>query len=68
MTQRIERGKCYYCGPGVKLERHGRSVLAQILLTIVTGGLWLPFGIGVMAFGGEWRCTGCGSKRTERSE
>jgi len=54
-------GKCKVCKSHRKIERKRVNDFLYILLTVVTGGLWL---ITWLTFGG-WSCSKCGSKKVK---
>jgi hypothetical protein len=52
---------CSDCKADVLAQRKGVNHILHLLLTIVTGGLWIIIWLVVMlaSFGG-WRCSKCG--------
>lgn len=53
---------CQDCKQNALVRRRGTNHLLHLLLTIVTGGLWLIVWIlAVPKFGG-WRCSQCGGR------
>jgi len=54
---------CPDCNEGVLAQRSGVNHILHLLLTIVTGGLWLIVWIliSIFHFGG-WRCSKCGKE------
>lgn len=56
---------CKTCNKPVMARRIGTSVILHVLLTLITGGLWLPIWIIIFIINeikGGWRCTQCGSR------
>ena len=52
---------CDHCGEYVLAVRKGTNHILHLLLTIVTGGIWIIVWILVSIKMGGWRCSKCGS-------
>lgn len=63
MGMQYKSGFCKKCDENRKVERPGVNHILHLLLTIVTGGLWLIVWLGVSIRFGGWRCSTCGSKK-----
>jgi hypothetical protein len=60
-------GYCNRCNKQVLLRRRGISNLLHLLLTLLTGGLWLLIWIFLVSkIAGGWRCTICGRETARR--
>jgi hypothetical protein len=53
---------CGYCNRQVLARRQGTNHILHLLLTIVTGGLWLIIWILISVKIGGWRCSSCGQQ------
>ena len=53
---------CKRCQRDVLVRRKGTNHILHLLLTVLTGGLWLIVWILVSIKIGGWRCTYCGIK------
>lgn len=56
------RKHCKECASMVMAERPSPSHILHLILTLLTGGLWLIVWLGVSVRWGGWRCSRCGSK------
>ncbi|MHC4062401.1 MAG: hypothetical protein ACYSR4_03310 [Planctomycetota bacterium] len=54
-------GYCTHCQKQVLIRRKGTNHVLHLLLTLVTGGLWLIVWILCAIKIGGWRCVQCGS-------
>ena len=52
---------CLYCQKQVLVNRPGTNHLLHLILTLVTGGLWLIIWILCSIKIGGWKCCRCGS-------
>ncbi len=59
-------GYCKNCGRQVVVFRKGTNHILHLLLTIVTGGIWLIVWILTGVKFGGWRCASCGSSKVSR--
>jgi len=58
-----ETGKyCKTCQGNTLARRKGTNHILHLLLTLLTGGLWVIVWILTSVKIGGWRCTQCGSK------
>ena len=62
MSVSLSSGFCCYCDAQVRLERPNPNHVLHLLLTILTGGLWVIIWIGTSIQFGGWRCSRCGRK------
>jgi hypothetical protein len=63
-TEQTQR-YCPSCQRNVMATRAGTNHILHLLLTVFTAGCWLlVWVLSSIRFGG-WRCTFCGSQRTE---
>lgn len=58
----IKSGFCQWCDRRVMVFRRGTNHLLHLILSILTGGLWIIIWIGLAIKIGGWRCVECGSK------
>ena len=63
MAEQKTGGYCRECNCNVTIYRKGTNHVLQLLLSIVTCGLWLPLWIMNSIQMGGWRCNDCGSKK-----
>ena len=61
MADERKGGFCPRCNQHVVVFRKGTNHILHLLLTILTGGLWLIIWVGVAVKFGGWRCTVCGN-------
>jgi hypothetical protein len=54
-------GYCTDCKKQVLIRRKGTNHLLHLILTLVTGGLWLIVWILCAIKIGGWRCSQCGA-------
>jgi len=54
--------RCRHCGKDILATRPGTNHILHLLLTVVTGGLWLIIWILSAIKVGGWRCTACGHR------
>ena len=54
--------RCDDCGRLVLARRPGPNHVFHLILTILTGGLWLIVWILSIPRMGGWRCSGCGAR------
>jgi hypothetical protein len=60
---KIARRKCRTCGQKTASMKPGINHVGHFIVTILTGGLWLPFWmLAAIGGGGPWRCQQCGSR------
>lgn len=65
MSTIIKSGFCKVCGETRKVSRGRANHLLHLILTILTGGLWLFVWIGIAVKFGGWRCETCGSTKVK---
>lgn len=59
----VKRKWCRTCGAYRRFEKEKANHILHLLLTIVTGGLWLIVWIMASCFGGSnWSCSVCGGR------
>lgn len=63
MAEDRKSGFCKPCGKQTIVFRKGTNHILHLLLSILTGGLWLIIWLGVAIKFGGWRCTQCGSTK-----
>jgi hypothetical protein len=61
MADQEATGFCKTCNKQVMIRRKGTNHILHLILTILTGGLWLIIWILSSIKIGGWRCTICGS-------
>ena len=65
MGTQVAEGFCPCCGRQVLLHRQGPNHLLHLVLSIVTGGVWLIVWAALAWSAGvwpePWRCTVCGA-------
>lgn len=64
-------GYCKHCRKQVKIEGQSPNHILHLLLSIITGGLWLIVWIILCCLSGKYRCPICGciveNNSTEKS-
>lgn len=63
MAMEFKSGFCKRCNAQTKVERKGVNHVLHLLLSVITGGLWLLIWIGTAIRFGGWRCATCGSPK-----
>jgi len=53
-------GFCKFCNKQVLIRRKGTNHLLHLILSILTGGLWIIVWIIAAMSKGDWRCSQCG--------
>lgn len=56
----IRNGTCKRCGI-VRIQRPGTNHLMHLVLSVLTGGLWLAIWVLAVMLPSQWRCDSCGS-------
>jgi len=65
MSMDYTKAYCRDCCRRVRAERRGTSHVLHLLLTVLTGCLWLPIWIlSCVKFGG-WMCPLCGGSKLQ---
>ena len=61
-------GLCNGCAQSRPFRRHHPNHVLHVILTVFSGGLWLPMWVLAAVYPGAYRCTTCGAKyvRTRR--
>ncbi len=62
---KIKSGFCKECQERTKLEKGGASHIPHLIMTILTGGLWLIIWLFACVTG-QWRCSVCGSNKLKK--
>jgi hypothetical protein len=65
MGLELKGGYCRDCDKTQKVFRKTPNHILHLILSIVTGGLWLIVWLILMIRFGGWRCDECGSKRVQ---
>ena len=52
---------CEHCEQQVLVRQDRPNHIAHAIISLLTGGLWLPVWLGVTIRWGGWRCTWCGT-------
>ena len=62
MSIQQTQGFCKTCNENVLATRQGRNHILHLLLSLVTGGLWLIVWIMLAITSKPWLCSKCGTK------
>ena len=62
---KIKTGFCKVCDKQVKVQGKSTSHLLHLVLTLITGGLWLIVWVLIGMGSGDWRCECCGTERVK---
>jgi len=62
MAEQKTSGFCKNCNEQVVMFRKGANHILHLILSIITGGLWIIVWIGSAIKVGGWRCINCGAK------
>ncbi len=65
MAEEKKSGYCKGCQKQVVVFRKGTNHILHLLMTIITGGLWLFLWLGLTIKFCGWRCTQCGSSKVK---
>lgn len=68
MATHHSTGFCKVCQQQRLMLRDGANHLLHLVLTVLTGGLWLIVWIGCSVQFGGWRCSQCGHQKREFDE
>jgi hypothetical protein len=60
MADQRRSGFCQHCKKSVVVFRPGPNHIFHLIMTVITGGLWLIVWIGASVIFGGWRCSVCG--------
>lgn len=60
---KIKQAHCSACNAPRKVERQTPNHILHLLLSVLTGGLWLVVWIALALIPRPWRCATCGSSR-----
>lgn len=63
MAQQSKQGFCKTCNQMRLVNRPGTNHILHLLLSIITGGIWLIVWILTSVKIGGWRCSQCGSTK-----
>ncbi len=63
MAEEKSGGFCAACNKQSVVFRKGTNHILHLILSILTGGLWLIVWIGSAIKFGGWRCAVCGSSQ-----
>lgn len=66
MSLQYKTGYCRSCDSHRKVERPGAHHILHFLMSVVTGGLWIPIWILSAIRIGGWRCSLCGSTKIQQ--
>jgi len=66
MAEQKKSGFCKMCNQQTVVFRKGTSHILHLLLTIITGGLWLIIWLGLSIKFSGWRCSQCGSTKVSK--
>ena len=62
MVHQESTGFCQVCNKNMLLRRKGTNHILHLILSLITGGLWIIIWVLVTIKVGGWRCTTCGTK------
>lgn len=62
MSEKRRSGYCRECDKQVVAFKPGTNHILHLILSLITGGLWLPVWLILVLTRGGWRCEQCGRK------
>lgn len=62
MAMQMKSKHCKRCGEQILAQRPGVNHILHLVMSVITGGLWLIIWLGSMIRIGGWRCSRCGKR------
>ena len=62
---KYKRAYCKICDKNVKAEAKSPSHILHLLLSLITGGIWIIMWI-LCALSADWHCSECGGRKIGR--